>query len=140
MRNELHHTAESRDSHYDENDSRHECRDNQSVDAEFLDNAVDDDDERARRSANLNPGAAQGADEKAGNNGRPKTATGSDAARNRECNCERERDYADNYAGNRIIEKLFTIVVLERRYNFGNQARRDTPSLRSRPALSMRQL
>src|SRR6476661_5724433 len=28
MRNELHHTAESRDPHHDENDSRHECRDN----------------------------------------------------------------------------------------------------------------
>ena len=53
-----------------EDDTRHQCGDNQPGLSVLLDNAVDNDDERTGRAADLNFAAAQQGDYKTGNNSR----------------------------------------------------------------------
>ena len=72
--------------------------DDQPVDAELLDDAVDDDDERARRAADLDARAAERRDDEAGDDRGVEAAIGRDAAGDRECDGQRERDDADDDA------------------------------------------
>ena len=51
---------------HDEEDAGHERRDDEPVEAVLLDDAVDDDDERAGRAADLDARAAERGDEEAG--------------------------------------------------------------------------
>ena len=80
VRNELDHAAELRDAHHDQHDAGHERRDDQSVDAVLLHDAVHDDDERAGRAADLHARAAERGDEKAGDDRGAEPAVGRDAA------------------------------------------------------------
>ncbi len=120
VRNELDRRPELRDSHHDQDYPRHEGRDYQSIDAVLLDDAVDDDDERPGRAADLDSRTPQRRYEESGYYGRPEPASGGDAARDREGDCEGKRDDADEYSGGEIVRELLAIVVAERGYEFGD--------------------
>ena len=115
MRDELDRAAELRESHDDEQHASHQRRHREPVDAVLLHDAVDDHDERAGRSADLNARAAERGDDEAGDDGGPQTAAGGDAAGDREGDGEWERDDADDDAGREVAAELRAGVVPERR-------------------------
>ena len=82
-------TSESRYAEDYENHTRHNSGDDESVDAEALDDSINDHDERARRSADLHPRAAQRRDDESGNDGGVKAAVRRYSAGDRECDCQR---------------------------------------------------
>ncbi len=90
----------------DEQHAGHERRDGESVDAVLLDDAVDDDDERAGRSADLDARAAERGDEEAGDDRGPQPAVGRDAAGDGERDGQRKRDDADDDAGGEVSTEL----------------------------------
>src|SRR5262249_41045845 len=78
---------------------RHERRDREAIDAVALDDSVDDDDERARGTADLDARAAERRDEESRDDGGPETGRGGEAAGDREGDRQRDRDDADDDAG-----------------------------------------
>ena len=105
----------------DEDHAGHERRDDEAVDAELLHDAVDDDDERAGRSADLDARAAERRDEEAGDDRGVEPAIRRDAAGDRERDGEWERDDADDHSGGEVGEELRAIVGLERRDELRNE-------------------
>ena len=113
---ELDRCAEAGDAEHDEYDPRHQRGDDEPVDTEALDDTVDDDDERAGRSSDLNSGSAKRRDEKAGNNRGVKPAIRCDTAGDGKRNGERKSNDTNYDAGYDIGIKLRTIVGLEGGY------------------------
>src|SRR6218665_2585820 len=79
-----------------------------------LDNVVDDDDEGPRRPADLGIGAAQGRDQKAGNDGRPQPGPGRQAAGNRKRHGQWQRHDADGNARAHIGQPAASVVAAQR--------------------------
>src|ERR1051326_8127646 len=63
MGNELDGRPETSHAQYHEDHAGHDCCDRQAIDAVLLDDAVDDDDERARRPADLHTRTTERGDE-----------------------------------------------------------------------------
>ncbi len=76
--------ADARKPGRDQHHARHDGGDDQSVVTEFLDDVENDDDERARRTADLKAAAAERGNDKARDHGGEESALGCGATRNRQ--------------------------------------------------------
>mmetsp|Transcript_7068 Transcript_7068/g.30130 ORF Transcript_7068/g.30130 Transcript_7068/m.30130 type:complete len:536 (+) Transcript_7068:2183-3790(+) len=92
----------------------HRC-DQQIGQAVALQDAVDHDDEGARRPADLHAGAAQQRDQEAGDDGRGQALLGPQTRGDGEGQCERQRDDADRQAGAQVGEQLLAAVAPQQR-------------------------
>ena len=122
-RNELDHPAKPRQSDHDENDPGHQRRDHEAVDAVLGDDPGDEHHERARGPADLNPRAAEGRNEEAGNNPGIETALRRDPARDGKGDAEWQGHHAHNDAGQGVGRKLLSGVAFERRGKFWEEHR-----------------
>jgi hypothetical protein len=111
--NELDGAAQPRQTEQREDHASHHRRHEQPINAVLLHDAVNDDDECARRPADLHARAAQRRDQESGYDGGVQATVGRDAARNGECNGERQRDNADNDAGADVGRELRARVVFK---------------------------
>ena len=102
-------------------------RDQQVGDAVALDDAVDDDDEGARRAADLHARAAERRDQEAGDDRGEDSLLGLDAAGDRERHRQRQGDDADGEAGAEVGGEALPVVageVVDETRSKGVQARR----------------
>ncbi len=98
----------------DKHDARHERRCCKPVVAVFRNDSIDDDNECACRTADLETAPAEKGNCKARDNRRVEAFFRSHAARNSERNRQRKRQDADNQTGHQIFgEKLFGITFAE---------------------------
>ena len=107
--------AELGDAQYHEYHAGHDRSHDEPVDAVSLDDSVDDHDERSGRPADLDTRATECGDQESADDGRVKTAIGSQAAGDRECNRKRESHYADDHSRGEIGSELRSAVRLQRR-------------------------
>ncbi len=112
---ELDRPAQPCEAEADEDDARHEGGHREAFHPVPLHDRVDDDDEGARRPADLHARATQGGDEKSCDNRGEQPALGADPARNRERDREREGHDSDDDPRTQICEELLASVVRERR-------------------------
>lgn len=89
----------------------HECGHNQTGEAVKLNDVVDDDDERARRTAYLYGVAAEGADNETADHGRYESHGGTHAAGDGEGDGQRKGHDAHYYTRNQILAELLEAVV-----------------------------
>ena len=88
-RNELDRRSQLGHTHDNEDDTSHERRDCESVDAVFLDDTIDDHDERASGPTNLDARSTKYRDNEARDDRGPQTAIRRNTARNSECYSKR---------------------------------------------------
>ncbi len=129
MRNELDRPAEPGEPESDEHDPAHQRRDHEAVHPVALDDAVDDDDERPGRTADLNAGPAESRDEKPGDDGGVEAAIGGHATGDRERDGQRKRDDAHHEASRHIGRELRPRIPPQR----GHQLRYEHASPRRLP-------
>src|SRR5206468_3351077 len=108
-------------SHGDQDEAGQQRRDHQSIDAVLQHDARHDDHERAGGPADLHAGAAEQRDEKARDDGGVEPALRAEPARDRERDGQRQRDDADDDAGNQVPGELLPVVVLEGGDQLGNE-------------------
>ena len=106
--------------HQDEECAGHERRDGEAAHAVLLDDSVDDDDEGAGRTADLDLAAAEEGNEETGHDGRQDAGLRRGARRDTERDGERQRhDTYDDTCEQVLYEGLFVVAVLERREQLG---------------------
>src|SRR6185369_2081327 len=104
--------AHPRQAHDDEDRAGDHGADDEAVVAELRHDAVDDDHERAGRSADLHAAAAEGGDQEAGDDGGVETALGWNSGGDGEGERQRKRDDADDDAGDQVTEQSFARIPL----------------------------
>lgn len=113
-RDEFDDRSELRHAENDEHDAREKRRRGESVITVFGDDAVDDDDEGSRRTADLKTAPAEKGNGEPRDNRRVKPLFGTDAARDGESDGKRKRKYSDDEPGHQILgEKLFRITLAQ---------------------------
>ena len=113
---EAHQRAQLEQPHQKKQHARERGGNDQVAHAVALDDAVDDDDERARRPANLHPAAAEQRDQKARNDGREQPRLRLEPRRNRKRHGQRQGDHAHREAGGQVFPEPLTAVALSRAY------------------------
>ena len=99
----------------DEEHARHERGDHQSALAVLCNDAVDNDDERSRRSANLHPAAPETRHEETGDNSGDDSFLRRHARRDTECDGKRQSHNADNDSRHDVGRQRSLRVAFERR-------------------------
>ena len=92
----------------------HERGDGQTLEAVLLDDAIYNNNERARGTAYLHLRASKNGDEQTGHDGGDNTLLGSDTRGNAEGNSQGEGDDAHNDTCQQVCSKLLLAVVLKR--------------------------
>ena len=103
----------------DEDDPGEQRREQQSVEAELRDDARDDDDECAGRTADLDPASAQQRNEEAADDRGDQPRFRRRSRRDRDRNAERQRDERDRDARHRVAEEQAPRIVFQRRQELG---------------------
>src|SRR2546428_834323 len=111
---ELDRTAQPREAEAHQDDARHEGRHREPFHPVALDDCVDDHDEGARRPADLHARAPQRRDDESRDDRGEQPALGTDPARDREGDGERECDDTDDDPGDQIREELLAGVPRDR--------------------------
>ena len=106
MRNEFDRRSHAGDAEHDENDAGHQRSDYESIDTEALNNSVDDHDECAGGSPNLDARSPQGGDQEARNDRSVQAAIGRNAASDRKSDGKGQSNDTDDYARHDIGGKL----------------------------------
>ena len=111
--NELDDGAEAAGSEKDEEEARQHGGNHETRKAELgiADDAVDNHDERARRTANLYAAAAEGGHEETADDGRKDALRGGNAGGNTESDGQRKGHNADNETCHEVGGKLLLVVV-----------------------------
>jgi hypothetical protein len=110
-RDRAHDRAELQPAEHEQQDAGEDGRDHQPGDAVALHDAVDDDDEGARRPADLHARAPERRDQHAGDDRGEEALLGLDAARDRERHRERQRDDPDGDAGAEVGSEAAAVVA-----------------------------
>ena len=118
-RNEAHGRSQAGRAQHDEHHAGHQRADEQPLDPVARDDAGDDDDEGARRTANLQARAAQERDDAAGHDGRIDAGLRGQSRRDGEGQRQGQRDEAHRDAGRDVGDGLGAVVVMQRRQDFG---------------------
>ena len=119
--NELDGAAQAEQPERHEHGARHEGGYREAVQSVPLDDRIHDDDERARRPADLHPRAPQRRDEEARHDRGVEPALGRYAARDGEGDREGQGDDADDYAGGGVGDELPAGVAPERGDKLGDE-------------------
>ena len=106
----------------DQQNAGHDRAHEQAVDAVDGDDAGDDDDEGAGGSADLSPRAAEGRDQKSGDDGGVDSGLRSDAGGDGEGHGQRQSDEADGDAGDEIPPEFAQVVVAQANYRLRQPA------------------
>lgn len=110
--NELDQRTHARQPEDHEDGAGDQRADDKSFVAVLCDDAVDDDHERAGGTTDLHAAAAEGRDEKAGDDRRVKPTLGRHSGSDGEGEGERKRDDADHHAGNHVARQRFAGIAL----------------------------
>ena len=113
-RNELHRLPEAGHRQHHQDHAGHHRDHQQAGEAVRRDDAGDDHDERARRTADLDARSAEQRHEEAADDGGVDAGLWRDARRDAERHRERQRDDADGQAGDEVGGKRMTVVAGER--------------------------
>ena len=113
--------AQPAESHDQQQHAAHECGDEQPGLAVLLDDAVDNDDEGARRASDLYAAAAQQRNDESGDDGGDDALFGRDARGDAEGDGQRQGDDADNDAGHQVAQEIRAGVTLQRVEEFGSE-------------------
>ena len=100
---------------HDKEDTRHERGDGKALEAVLLDDTINNNNERARRTTNLHFGASEDRDKETSHDGGDDALLGCHARSNTEGNGQRQGNDADNDTCQQVGSELFLTVVLERR-------------------------
>ncbi len=119
--NELDDVSQFEQAHNNEQYARHNHGDKQTCQTVLLNDTVDDDNECARRSANLHFAPAESRDDKARNDGGNKPLGRSYTRRDTERNRQRNSHHAHDDTGNRILQKTLHGVAAHSRKEFGTE-------------------
>ncbi len=118
-RDEANGGAEAGKSHGQQDDSGHQRDHGEAGQAEAGDDAGDDDDECAGGSADLGARAAQGGDEKTGDDGGVESGLRRDSRGDAKGHGERQRDQADGDAGKKVVQEHLPAVLAQRQDQLG---------------------
>ena len=121
MRNKLDRRAELGDAEHDEYQASHNGRHDEAVDPVSLDDSVDDHDECAGRSADLDARSAESRDQESGDDRCVKTAVRRKTAGHCERDCEGKSNDADDYACNQVGRELRAGVPAQGRNGFRDE-------------------
>jgi len=110
MRDELDGGAQLGDAEHDQDEPRHDGGHDQPIDAELLDDPVDDHHERAGRAADLDARAAECRNDESGDDGGVQSAVGANAAGDCERYGEGESNYADDHTGDEVGGELGSAI------------------------------
>ena len=100
---------------HDEEHTSHQRGNGQPLEAVLLDNTINNNNERARRTTNLHLGATKDGYKESSNDGGDNTLLGRHARSDTECNSQRQCDNTYNDSGQQVGGELLLRVVLERR-------------------------
>ncbi len=124
VRDELDRAAEPGEAEDDQHAAREDRDDRQAVEAVPRDDAVDDDDEGARRPADLDAAAAEQRDQEPGDDGGDEALFRGHAGGDREGDRERDRHDPDDDAGLEVREELGARVPAQDREGLREPGRR----------------
>src|SRR5690606_37042625 len=111
---ELDHRSEPREPESDQEKPRHDRRHEEAVHPVGLDDTVNDDDEGPGRPADLDARSPQEGNQESGYDGGIESSLGSDAACNRERDCQGEGHDPDDHSGYEVCAKLREGVAPQR--------------------------
>ncbi len=118
VRNVLDDRAEMQHAEHNEEDTRHQRGDGQSLETVLLDDAIYYNNERARRSTDLNLRASENGDDETGDDGGDDALLGCHARGNTEGNGQRQGDDAHDDACQQVGRQLLAVVMLKYRKQF----------------------
>ena len=118
-RNEADQRAEPEQPHQEQHDAGHHGGDQQVGNAVAFDNAVDDHDEGAGRTADLDAAAAEQRDQEAGHDGGDQSGARWQAAGNGKGQRHRQCHQADGDAGRGVVYQTLAVVAAQRAQDAG---------------------
>ena len=111
VRHELNDRTQMRYTHHNEQNTRHDGSDHQTAQTVLLDDAVDDDDERTRRTAYLHLAAAEDRDQQTGDDRRHQAFRRTYTRRYTESDGEGDRYNTYDDTCQRILTELRTVIL-----------------------------